>query len=197
LRGRGRAEVGSVSRSSPYRNKNSGNGKNGKIELNPNNPNTSLHDPGRRSPEASYKEYDIGDIGKRGQKGPTIQMSLLVCSIFQLLSVYSHTTRHHLGERRLNAALLLNIISPSLEYSPENLDNNIEQLDQYGSAKNISHERNGKGFISNPEELFHIQNKVNDSEDSIVVNLQNWHEIYHEIWKHDDMKSVEMESPEE
>ena len=171
MRRRGRAEVGSVSRSSPYRNKNSGNGKNGKIEFNPNNPNTSLQDPGSRSPEVSYKECDIGGLGKRGQKGLTIQMSLLVCSIFQFLSVYPHTMCHHLGEQRLNAALLLNIISPSLEYSPESLDNDIEKLDQNESTKNISHERNRKLFISNLKEPSHGRNEVDNPKDSIIVKL--------------------------
>jgi hypothetical protein len=124
-------------------------------------------------------------------------MSLLICSIFQFLPVYPHTTRHHLGEQRLNAALLLNIISPSLEYSPENLDNNIEKSDQYGSSKNISHGRYGKLFIINPErESSLVQDEVNNSKDSIIVKLQNWHEIYHGTWKHNGMKRVTMETSE-
>ena len=142
----------------------------------------------------------MGNMGKRGQKGLTIQMSLLVCSIFQFsLRLSSHYVCHHLGEQRLNAALLLNIISPSLDYSPESLDNNIEKLNQYGTAKNISHGRNRKLIISNPEEPSHGQNEVNNFNDSIGVKLQNWHEIYHGtwkwheiyhgIWKHDGMKS--------
>ena len=128
----------------------------------------------------SYKECDMGDLGKMGQKGLTIQMSLLVCSIFQFLSVYPHTMCHHLGEQRLNAALLLNIISPSLEYSPESPNNNIEKLDQHGSAKNISHGWNRNVSISDAEEPSHGQNEVNNSKDSTVVKLQKWHEI----WNH-------------
>jgi hypothetical protein len=196
LRERGRAEVGSVSRSSPYRNKNSGNGKNGKIELNPNNPNTSLHDPGSRSPEIRNKEPYIGIVGKRGQKGLTIQMSFFTCSIFHLLSVYPH--HHQYTEQRLSTALLINIISPSLEYSPDDLDNNIKELGRYESSKNISHGWSGKLFIINPErESSHVKNEVNNFEDSFIVKLQKWHEIYHGIWKHDDMKRVEMEPSEE
>ena len=125
-------------------------------------------------------------------------MSLLVCSIFQLLSVYPHsTTSHHLGEQRLNTVLLLNIISPSLEYSPDNLDKDIKELSQYGSSKNTSHGRSEELFIINPErESSHVQNEVNNSKDSIIVKLQNLHEIYHRIWRHDGMKRVKMESSE-
>ena len=195
MRGGGRAEVGSVNRSSPYRNKNSGNGKNGKID-------TILNDPivpynSGSSPYVSNKEERTGKKGKIGQKGLVIQMSLLTCSILQFLLVYyPHTTCHHLRGQRLNTALLLNIISPTLEYSPENFNKDIEELDQYESLKNRSHGRNEKLFSSNPEEPFDVQNERDNFKDSIIVNLQNWHEIYHESWKQDDMKRATMESPE-
>ena len=125
-------------------------------------------------------------------------MTLLVCSIFQLLSVYPHsTTSHHLGEQRLNTVLLLNIISPSLEYSPDNLDKDIKELSQYGSSKNTSHGRSEESFIINPvKESFYVQNEVNNSKDSIIVKLQNLHEIYHRIWRHDSMKRVTMKTSE-
>ena len=145
--GRGRAEVGSVKRSLFCRCKNRKNGHSGKNGLMV----ISCSDPTSRSLGMSNKQDYTGHLGNTGHKGISLHISFFLFSIFHLFFPYKNISNinYHL-ERKLDVALLSSIISPTLEYSPESIEESPGNLYQnYDPRRNSSDQ--GTRDVRNPQ----------------------------------------------
>jgi hypothetical protein len=120
---RGRVEVGSVNRSLFCRSKKIKNGNIRNNEFRKGFQMLPFPNSANRSLEEGSKKGLFENIGKRGQRGPKIQMSLLLLSVFHLLAKQYNANCHFVEERKmLNIALISTTITPSLEYSPDALE---------------------------------------------------------------------------
>jgi hypothetical protein len=120
---RGRVEVGSVNRSLLRRNKKIKNGNIRNNEFRKGFPILSFPNLANRSLEEGSKKDHFGNVGKRSQRGPKIQMSLFLLSVFHLLTKQYNVNCYFVEERKmLNIALISTTITPSLEYSPDTLE---------------------------------------------------------------------------
>jgi hypothetical protein len=120
---RGRVEVGSVNRSLLRRSKKIKNGNIRNNEFRKGFPMLPFPNLANRSLEEGSKKGHFGNVGKRGQRGPKIQMSLFLLSVFHLLVKQYNANCHFVDERKmLNIALISTTITPSLEYSPDALE---------------------------------------------------------------------------
>ena len=141
---RGRVEVGSVNRSLLRRSKKIKNGNIRNNELRKELPMLSFPNLANRSLEERSKKSHFGNVGKRGQRGPKIQMTLFLLSVFHLLAKQYNANCHFVDERKmLNIALISTTITPSLEYSPDALEEmELRSGDRRDMlAKNSSSER--------------------------------------------------------
>jgi len=141
---RGRVEVGLVDKSLFRHSKKIKNGNIRDTEVRTGFPMLPSPNSASRSLEEGSKKGHFGNIGKRGQRGPKIQMSLFLLSVLHLLAKQYNANCHFVEERKmLNIALISTTITPSLEYSPDALEGlELRSDDQRDMlARNFSSER--------------------------------------------------------
>jgi hypothetical protein len=131
-----------------------------------------------RSFGARDEQYYFGQTRKFGQKGISLKFSFLVISIFHL---HSHLHLHSHSHKRLDAIFLSNIITPALEYSPDNSNEGNFEIDEgnYLAPRNSS--RKIFERLSNQEMgQFMVQKNIENNFTSFILRQ---HKIQNDMKK--------------